>query len=197
MADDLDRDAQLMLRFTRGDESAFIELVQTHKQRVFAFAYRFLGNAADAEDAAQEVFIKIYNAGDKYAVKAKFTTWLFVITRNTCLNFLNKRHHGGQAVSLDDRPDAQEGAAAQQVADPKDLPPIDLILNKELALKVKWAIDSLPENQKTAVLLCRYEELSYEAIAEVLGCSAKAVKSLLHRAKLSLKEKLADCIKRW
>jgi len=74
MTDDLDRDAELMLRFTHGDESCFVELVKSHKQRVFAFAYRFLGNAADAEDAAQEVFIKVYNAADKYSVQAKFTT---------------------------------------------------------------------------------------------------------------------------
>ena len=74
MTEDPDQDARLMLRFIAGEESCFIELVKTHKQRVFAFAYRFLGNAADAEDAAQEVFIKVYNARNKYTVKAKFTT---------------------------------------------------------------------------------------------------------------------------
>ena len=192
MTEDPDQDARLMLRFIAGEESCFIELVKTHKQRVFAFAYRFLGNAADAEDAAQEVFIKVYNARNKYTVKAKFTTWLFTITRNTCLNFLAKRGHRGLFVPLDEKPEAQEDAPGLQLADPKDLPPAELLIRKEQAEAVKKALASLPENQRTAVLLCRYDELSYEAIAEVMGCSAKAVKSILHRAKLGLKEKLAE-----
>ena len=195
MTDNLDSDAELMLRFTHGDENCFVELVKLHQQRVFAFAYRFLGNAADAEDAAQEVFMKVYNAADKYSVKAKFTTWLFTITRNTCLNFLNKKSKTRMVVSLDDKPGAEEEQGGLQVEDKKDLPPIEVILNKERARSVRKALDSLPENQRTAVLLCRYDELSYEAIAEVLGCSAKAVKSLLNRAKTSLKEKLAEFIK--
>ncbi|MEI7530259.1 MAG: RNA polymerase sigma factor [Elusimicrobiota bacterium] len=181
-----------MLRFIAGEESCFIELVKTHKQRVFAFAYRFLGNAADAEDAAQEVFIKVYNARAKYTVKAKFTTWLFTITRNTCLNFLAKRGNKGLFVPLDENPETQDDAPGLQLADPKDLPPAELLIRKEQAEAVKKALASLPENQRTAVLLCRYDELSYEAIAEVMGCSAKAVKSILHRAKLGLKEKLAE-----
>ena len=195
MTENPDPDAQLMLRFSRGDEPCFIELVKTHKQRVFAFAYRFLGNAADAEDAAQEVFIKVYNARDKYVVKAKFTTWLFVITRNTCMNYLNKRSKSGMFVSLDDEQGEREDAPALQVADAKDPPPIESLLYDERTAAVKYALDSLPENQKTAVLLSRYEELSYEAIAEVMGCSVKAVKSLLHRAKTGLKEKLAGFLK--
>ncbi len=195
MTENLDPDAQLMLRFTRGDESCFIELVKSHKQRVFAFSYRFLGNAADAEDAAQEVFIKIYNARQKYAAKAKFTTWLFVITRNTCMNYLNKRNKSGLVVALDDYQDEREDAPALQVADAKDPQPIESILNDERAAAVKQALDSLPESQKTAVLLSRYEELSYEAIAEAMGCSVKAVKSLLHRAKTGLKEKLAGFLR--
>jgi len=195
MTENLDPDAQLMLRFTRGDESCFIELVKSHKQRVFAFAYRFLGNAADAEDAAQEVFIKVYNAREKYAVKAKFTTWLFVITRNTCMNYLARRNKSSMVLSLDSEPDDREDSAALQVADIKDRPPMESILNDELSAAVKKALDSLPENQKTAVLLSRYEELSYEAIAEIMGCSVKAVKSLLHRAKTGLKGKLAGFLK--
>ena len=194
MNNDLDNDAELMIRFTHGDETCFVELVKKHKQRVFAFSYRFLGNAADAEDAAQEVFIKVYNAADKYAVKAKFTTWLFTITRNTCLNFLNKRSKGARVISLDEKTDAQGESAGLQVEDKKDFPPIEIILKKERARFVKKALDSLPENQKTAVLLCRYEELSYEAIAEVMGCSVQAVKSLLNRAKTSLREKLTHLL---
>ncbi len=195
MSDYLDQDAQLMLRFKNGDEACFVELVKIHKQRVFAFAFRFLGNTADAEDAAQEVFIKVYNAAGKYSVKAKFTTWLFTITRNTCLNFLDKQARRGRVVSLDEKPEDQEDSPGLQVADTRDLPPGELILKNEQAAVVKQALDALPETQKTAVLLCRYDNLSYEAVAEVMNCSVKAVKSLLHRAKLSLKEKLKDLLK--
>ena len=195
MTDYPDRDVQLMLRFKSGDEGAFIALVEANKQRVFAFAFRFLGNAADAEDAAQDVFIKVYNAKEHYAPAAKLSTWLFTITRNTCLNLLGKKNKAGLTVSLDEKYDAQEDAPGLQVADTKDLQPIELLLKDETAAAVKKALDSLPETQKTAVLLCRFEELSYEAIAQVMGCSVKAVKSLLHRAKSSLKEKLANFIK--
>ena len=192
MTAESDPHAQLMLRFKGGDEAAFIELVNAYKQRVFAFAFRFLGNAEDAEDAAQEVFVKIYNAKDKYAPQAKFSTWVFTITRNTCLNLLDKRKKKGLFVSLEERTVPDEDGPGLQVADTKDLPPAELLINKELAAAVKAALNALPENQRTAVLLCRYDDLSYEAIAEVMDCSVKAVKSLLHRAKVNLKEKLAE-----
>lgn len=195
MTDELDQHALLMLRFKEGDEPAFIELVNAYKQRVFAFAFRFLGNAEDAEDAAQEVFIKIYNAKDKYSQSAKFSTWVFTIARNTCLNMLEKRGKKGLFVSLDEKTGPEEDSPALQVADKADLQPPELLARRELAAAVKAALDSLPENQKTAVLLCRYEDLSYEAIAEVMDCSVKAVKSLLHRAKTGLKEKLYGLLK--
>ena len=195
MSDELDPHAKLMLRFKDGDEASFIELVNMYKQRVFAFAFRFLGNAEDAEDAAQEVFIKIYNAKDKYAPKAKFSTWVFTIARNTCLNLLEKRGRKGLFVSLDEKTGPDEDAPALQIADTRDLPPTELLINAELAAAVKAALDSLPENQKTAVLLCRYDDLSYEAIAEVMNCSVMAVKSLLNRAKAGLKQKLSGLLK--
>ena len=195
MSDELDPHAKLMLRFKDGDEASFIELVNLYKQRVFAFAFRFLGNAEDAEDAAQEVFIKVYNAKDKYAPKAKFSTWLFTIARNTCLNLLEKRGRKGLFVSLEEKTGPDEDAPALQIADARDLPPAELLINAELAAAIKAALDSLPENQKTAVLLCRYDDLSYEAIAEVMNCSVMAVKSLLNRAKTGLKEKLSGLLK--
>lgn len=184
-----------MLAFKDGDDDRFVELVEALKQRVFAFAFRFLGNAADAEDAAQEVFIKVYNARDAYVPSARFTTWLFTITRNTCLNLLEKRKKTS-SVSLDEMLPGPDGPPARQLADSKDVPPAELALDKELASAVKEAVDSLPENQRTAVLLCRYSGLSYDAAAEVMGCSVKAVKSVLHRAKTGLKEKLAYLLKR-
>lgn len=194
MPDYSDQDSQLMLRFKNGEEACFVELVKIHKQRVFAFAFRFLGNTIDAEDAAQEVFIRVYNAARKYTVQAKFTTWLFTITRNTCLNMLEKASRKGSTVSLDYKPEGYEEGPRLQVIDTSDAPPPELLVKRELIAAIKQALDSLPENQKTAVILARYEDLSYEAIAGVIGCSAKAVKSILNRAKMSLKEKLSKII---
>jgi RNA polymerase sigma-70 factor (ECF subfamily) len=189
-----DEDIQLMLRFQDGEESCFEQLVERHKRRVFNLAYRFLGNYQDAEDVTQEVFIKIYQAKNMYKPKAKFTTWLYTICKNTCLKKLNKKKLN--IVSIDDRMELQEGMVSRQVADSHTPSPANSTLNNERVSIVKAAIDSLPVNQKMVVILYRYDRLSYEEIAKVMGCSIKAVKSLLHRAKINLKEKLSDYFKK-
>ena len=186
-------DIELMLRFKEGEESCFEQLVERHKKRVFNLSYRFLGNYQEAEDLAQQVFIKVYHAKDTYQPKAKFTTWLYAICKNTCLKELRKKKP--KMVSIDKRIELKEGSVTQQIADSHTPSPLDATLKSEQALIVKEAIDSLPANQKMAVVLYRYDQLSYEEIAKVMGCSTKAVKSLLHRGRINLKEKLADYIK--
>lgn len=183
-----DEDIQLMLRFKNGEESCFEQLVERHKARVFNVVYRFLGSHQDAEDAAQEVFIKVYNAKNSYQPKAKFTTWLYTICKNTCFNELRKRK--SVCVSIDDTIRLEEDTVPLQIADSSALSPADSALNKEKAFIVKNAIDSLSVSQKMAVILCRYDRLSYEEIAQIMHCSVIAVKSLLHRAKVQLKDKL-------
>ena len=190
MMDYFDEDIKLMFGFQDGDEACFEQLVERHKNRVFQLAYRFLGNRQEAEDLAQRVFIKIYQAKNNYKPKAKFTTWLYVICKNTCLKVLRKKKP--IMVSIDDSIELPDGRVTRQVADTHIPSPSVSTLNNEQALVVKKAIDSLPSNQRMAVLLYRYDRLSYEEIAKIMECSAKAVKSLLHRAKISLKEKLAD-----
>ncbi|MBI5204529.1 MAG: RNA polymerase sigma factor [Nitrospirae bacterium] len=185
-----DDDIQLMLRFQSGVESCFEQLVERHKNRVFNLAYRFLGSYQEAEDIAQEVFIKIYYAKNSYKPKAKFTTWLYIICKNTCLKELRKNKPN--TVSMDDTFELSEDDVTPQIADPHTPSSLDSMLNTERALFVKQAIDSLPANQKMALILYRYDQLSYEESAKVMGCSVKAVKSLLHRAKINLKERLAD-----
>lgn len=189
-----DEDIQLMLRFQAGVESCFEQLVERHKNRVFYLAYRFLGSYQEAEDVAQEVFIKIYHARNSYKPKAKFTTWLYIICKNTCLKELRKNKPN--TVSLDDTFKLAEDDVTQQIADPHTPSPLDSMLNDERAVVVKQAIDSLPDNQRIALILSRFDQLSYEESAKVMGCSMKAVKSLLHRAKINLKEKLADYFKK-
>ncbi len=188
-----DEDIQLMLRFKDGEESCFEQLVERHKNRVFNLVYRFLGSYQEAEDLAQEIFIKIYHAKDTYKPQAKFTTWLYIICKNTCLNTFRKNKP--DIVSLDDCLELEEGKVNLQVADTHNLSPADQALNNEQSLVVREAVNSLPEAQRIAVIFYRYDQLSYEEIAKIMNCSVKAVKSLLHRAKLHLKEKLNNYIK--
>ena len=185
-----DEDIKLMLKFQAGEESGFEELVKLHKKRVFSLAYRFMANYQDAEDLAQEIFVKVYHSRDNYKPKAKFTTWLYAISRNTCLKKLRKV--SPKIVSIDENIELKENTVARQIADPKAVSPLESALKKEQNLVVKQALNLLPPNQKMAVILCRYDRLSYEDIAEIMGCSVKAVKSLIHRAKISLKEKLSN-----
>ncbi len=188
-----DEDIRLMLSFQGGTQASFEALVERNKARVYNLAYRFLGNHQDAQDTAQEVFIKIYRAKDSYKPQAKFTTWLYTICKNTCLKALRKRRP--VVVSMQDNLELGEDTVTPQIADSSEPSPSGSILAREQESVVKDAIDSLPENQKMALILNRYERLSYDEAAHVMGCSVKAVKSLLHRAKLNLKEKLAEYVK--
>lgn len=184
-----DEDIRLMLRFQNGEEGCFEQLVELHKQRVFNIAYRYLGNIHDAEDAAQQVFINIYNAKKSYAPKAQFTTWLYTICKNTCLKTFRKKRLN--IVSIDSDVNLEQDTVSIQLPDSNAATPLENVINAEQYSAVKQAIDSLPENQKIVVILCKYEQLSYEKIAEITGFSVKAVKSLLHRARVNLKEKLS------
>ena len=181
------QDISLMLRTRSGDEKAFETLVDRHKMRVFHLAYRFLGNATEAQDVAQEIFVKIYQARHTYEPTAKFTTWLYTIAKNTCLKSLARAH---PTVSLDEEIGIGDDKVQRQVADPNMPTPSEQMLHREETDVVKSAIDALPEQQRMAVVLSRFDGLSYDEIAQVMGCSAKAVKSLLHRARVELKERL-------
>ena len=187
--DSMIEDIDLMLRFQNGDESCFEALVERHKQRVFNITYRYLGNAHDAEDVAQQVFINIYNARASYKPTAQFTTWLYTVCKNTCLKTFRKKRFA--TLSIDEDVEMDGNAVPVQLSDPKAVTPLDNALGREQETVVREAIESLPGNQKVVVILYKYEELSYEKIAEVTGLSVKAVKSSLHRARVSLKEKLA------
>ena len=187
-ADQLESDAALMLRVREGDAAAFETLVEKYKQPVFHLLYRNLQDAAEAEDLAQNVFLQVYKAASRYRVTAKFSTWLFTIARNLCLNEIRRRSRH-PAESLDHALTDDEHAPRQH-EDVKTVLPHDLVLRRELEAKVEQAIAALPEKQRTALLLCREEELSYEDIAKVIGCSLSATKSLIHRARETLKQQL-------
>jgi RNA polymerase sigma-70 factor (ECF subfamily) len=186
MADQQDPDAALMLRVKQGDMLAFEELVEKYKQPVLNLIYRTLPDATEAEDLAQNVFVQIFKSAHRYRVAAKFSTWLYTIARNLCLNEIRRRSRH-PADSLDHTDLDHEDGPQRQYEDRKSFPAPDHLLQDELYAKVEQALAQLPENQRTALLLCREEELSYEEIAEVLGCSLSATKSLIHRGRETLK----------
>jgi len=189
MSSNPDPDAALMLRVKQGDTGAFTELVEKYKQPVMNLAYRTVRDMTEAEDLAQNVFVQVYKSASRYKSTAKFSTWLFTIARNLCLNEIRRRSRH-PAESLDAPHPEQEDQPLQQFEDKATVSPPDSVLQGELAQQIDRALADLPENQRSAILLCRQEELSYEEIAEVLGCSVSATKSLIHRGRETLKERL-------
>ncbi|MGA3163680.1 MAG: sigma-70 family RNA polymerase sigma factor [Verrucomicrobiota bacterium] len=185
----LDPDAALMFRVKRGDRAAFAELVEKYRQPVMNLVYRTLRDETEAEDLAQNVFLQVYKSRSRYKRTAKFSTWLFTIARNFCLNELRRRSRH-PAESLEETHGEREGQPQRQYEDKKVFLPTETLLHGELAQKIEEALAELPENQRTAILLCRQEDLSYEEIAEILGCSLSATKSLIHRGREVLKQKL-------
>ena len=184
-----DPDAALMLRVKRGDRAAFELLVEKYKQPLINFIYRTLRDETEAEDLAQNVFLQVYKSRDRYVQTAKFSTWLFTIARNLCLNEIRRRSRH-PAESLQETFGENDDQPSRQYEDKKVFLPTENALHGELARKIEEALAELPENQRTAILLCRQDEMSYEEIAEVLDCSLSATKSLIHRGRETLKEKL-------
>lgn len=185
----LDPDTALMLRAKQGDGGAFTELVEKYKQPVMNLAFRSLRDLTEAEDLAQNVFAQVWKAAPRYEPTAKFSTWLFTIARNLCLNEIRRRTRH-PADSLDQTRDDADDQPLYQIEDKRVVPATEELLRGELVEKVEAALAVLPEKQRTALLLCRQEELSYEEIASVLGCSLSATKSLIHRARETLKLRL-------
>ena len=185
-------DEQLMLQVKNGSHDSFKLLVERHKLSVLNMCLRFTGRQEEAEDLAQDVFLRIFQAAPRYQETAAFTTYLYRVTMNVCLNY-QRRKKILRFFSLDKQSD--NGSAetnfhyARRIAS-DDKPDIE-IERMETSEIVQDAIDSLPENQKIAVIMFRYLNLSYQEIAEILDTSVSAVESRLHRAKLNLKKKLS------
>lgn len=178
-----------MLRVKQGDVAAFAALVDKYKQPVTNLVYRMIHDASEAEDLAQTVFVQVYKSAHRYKSSAKFSTWLFTIARNLCLNEIRRRSRH-LAESLEAPRFDQEDQARHQLEDRNAFAPPESLLHGELEEKVEAALAELPDNQRLAILLCRQEELSYEEISQVLGCSLSATKSLIHRGRETLKRRL-------
>lgn len=176
---------RLMGLASAGDMAAFEQLVERHQRLVIGTVGRMLGTNSDAEDIAQQVFVRVWKNVKRYEPRAKFTTWLLKITRNLVFNELRRRSRH-PAVPLQSETDEEE----RPLKDEHAVAPDASLLDHELQEAVDAAIAQLPETQRMAVVLRRYEELSYEEIAEALDQSVSAVKSLLFRARTELRESL-------
>ena len=183
----LDYDAELMLRVRDGDGASFGLLLEKHRASVIHFVYRLVQEQPVAEELAQEVFLRVYRSRSSYEPTAKFTTWLFRIATHLALNWLrDEKHERGQERLDDGSPDLP----ARQVPDRRPSVEQDLVYRVKVD-QIRQAIASLPEKQRAAVLMHKYEEMDYSQIAKVLGCSASATKSLLFRAYTTLRAGLA------
>lgn len=168
-----------------GDMAAFEQLVERHQRLVVGTVTRMLGDNSDAEDIGQQVFVRVWKSANRYVPRAKFTTWLLKITRNLVFNELRRRSRHAQVPP---QPESEE--EERPIPDEHAVGPDDALLEQELQKAIDAAIANLPETQRLAVILRRYEELSYEEIAETLDQSVSAVKSLLFRARTELRTSL-------
>jgi len=185
-----DPDVRLMLRVRDGDEAAFEELVRRKARFMINFAYRFVGSRPQAEDLAQEAFLKILQAAPRYQPTARLDTWLMTIVVNLCRNW-QRRDRMRRHVSLDAPVVEGSGDARIAALEAGARPASEGLERDERARSVRAALESLPRNQRLAVILLRWENLSYAEIADVLDVTPKAVKSLLNRARANLRERLA------
>lgn len=183
-----ERDLALMRLVQSGDTEALREIVETHQQRVASMALRVGGPTIDIDDVAHQTFIRVWKFSHRYEPTARFTSWLLTITRNIVLNEIRYRSRH-PTVSLDAHTDPDRPPDAGP-PDPASNRPDQALLHSELQISIDEALQKLPENQRTALVLRTYENLPYEEIAAVLETSVGSVKSLLFRARTSMRELL-------
>ena len=182
------QDLRWMAQVKTGDTEALRALVECHQHRVIGTVAKMLGDETDAEDIAQQVFIRVWKSAVRYEPTAKFTTWLFKITRNLVFNEIRRRkRHPTQSL---DRPFDDDDDRPMQMPDTAAKAPDATLLDEEMQAAIQKSIDELPETQRMAVILRRYDDISYEEIGEILELSVPAVKSVLFRARTELREKL-------
>jgi RNA polymerase sigma-70 factor (ECF subfamily) len=186
-------DAQIMLRAKAGDQSAFDYLVQKYRRPIISFMYRMARNTAAAEDLAQEVFLRVYRSRESYEASAKFTTWLYRIATNLAVNHARDTRHERPEVTVSlDEPDEETGATLE--LPDGALTAEQAIVRRERLMAIRSKVEALPEQQKLAVIMHKYQQMDYKEIAEVLKKSESATKSLLFRAYETLREQLKEFV---
>jgi len=187
-------DVQLMLDVKAGDELSFELLLHRYRTPLVHFLYRMVRDQASAEDLAQEVFLRVYRAREQYEPSAKFTTWMFRIATNLALNAKRDGRYRQMEVSIGQPGETDEGhPASVEVAD--DQPGIESeLIARDRTAMIRRAIEALPDKQRAAVLLHKYQEMGYDEIAKILQCSESALKSMLFRAYETLRTELAPLV---
>lgn len=189
-----DRGVQLMLAYQKGDEAAFDNLVEDYSGQVFALLTRFLGQRPGREDLVQEVFMRVIRARERYQPTARFSTWLYRIVFNMAVNETQRSSNAG-VLSLDQSVgDADDGGGLMDVTDGNVELPSENLERDDVVSAVRQAIAALPEQQRAALILAKYHDTPYIEIAEILGSSEKAIKSLIHRARETLRRSLAPLL---
>lgn len=186
-------DAEIMLRVKTGDESAFTFLVQKYRRQMVGFMYRMCHNPAAAEELAQEVFLRVYRSRENYEASAKFNTWLYRIATNLAVNHArDTRHERAENTVRLDEPDQETGATPDLPAD--SLTAEEQMVRQERIAVIRKKVQALPERQRMAVILHKYQQMDYREIAKAMKMSESATKSLLFRAYETLREQLQELV---
>jgi RNA polymerase sigma-70 factor (ECF subfamily) len=186
-------DVDVMLRVKTGDESAFVYLVQKYRRPMVGFMYRLCHNPSTAEELAQEVFLRVYRSRASYEPTAKFTTWLYRIATNLAVNHArDTRHERPENTVRLDEPDRETGTTPDLADD--SLTAEEQILKRERLAAIRGKVNALPERQRMAVIMHKYQQMDYREIAAVLKLSESATKSLLFRAYETLREQLKEFV---
>jgi len=187
-----DPDVRLMLRLKAGDQSAFGELFEKHSRAIVNFAYHFVGSRERAEEITQDVFLQVYRAAGRYEPQARFTTWLYRVARNACLNEVRRPEYRHARRPLERETDDPGGRGEIALPDPAAPEGERALAGRQLEAKIREALAALPESQRAALLMSRTEGMSYRDVAEALACTESAVKSLVFRATAALRKALEE-----
>lgn len=187
-----DPDVQLMLRVRDGDAEAFRELFDKHSRSIVNFAYHFVGSRHRAEEIAQDVFLQIHRAAARYEPTAKFTTWLYRIATNACLNEVRRPEHRHPRRSIEHQPDDERKRSEIAFPDPTAVPGDSALAGRRLEAKIRAVLEALPPNQRAALLMSRVDGMSYLEVADALDTTESAVKSLVFRATATMRKELAE-----
>ncbi len=184
--DSIDADAALMVAFQKGESEAFDHIIDKYHRPIVNFIYKIVNNSAEAEELAQEVFLRVYRARHTYEPRARFAAWIYRIAANLSFKEANRKRR----MRFWHRRDDSRGEAAGEVEGIQDPVPNaeKRLITTELGQAVRRAIAALPPNEKVALVLRRYEDLSYKEIADVMHCTEAAVKTYIHRGKLHVHE---------
>jgi RNA polymerase sigma-70 factor, ECF subfamily len=186
-----DADNDLIKQFLAGREQAFEDLVYRYERKVYSLCYQYVGNQEDALDLAQETFLRVYRFLPRFRFDAAFSTWIYRLAVNTCLDFLRKEKHH-RSLSLDAPVKLAEGEAVDREVAGEEPTPAEELERKELRREIHKALEKLPEEQRLPIILKEFQELSYEEIAALLQVPLGTVRSRISRGRIKLKTILQE-----